>query len=278
MNLAEALAAAGIRFGGRRSDFTSGARGAAWWVHLDGEVGTAVDTQAPFVIEQIQRAVYSPADGKFGPNTLRAVFEAMRRANAPSSDFPGNDPQRPAEQLTRRVMEWAIALAFHGGRIQEVALPASIVLPNIGHPTRASGSSTFLEIVDLATGTARTPGSSEVAPSSTPGSSTPPSTPSTPAPATDHVAPLSPNPTVPQPLAPSSPFSAAVAGLTGGEQAALVAGGVGLVAVAVAAGNYFGSSEPTRAYYPPRAPAPSRAARRSARPPVKHRSRRGGWG
>ena len=89
-----------------RSSFTSANERSALWFYQrpDGRV-FLIQSQAPFVINQIQRAFgVNPVDGRFGPQTLAAI-----RADATRGGIT------LPNQLTAQVMAYALGKAFHRG-------------------------------------------------------------------------------------------------------------------------------------------------------------------
>jgi hypothetical protein len=136
--------------GGRRvSSFNDGTPGAlAFFWQAPTPPGASegraylVSTQSPFAIELIQRAVGTSVDGKFGDLTRRAV---IADANVHGVPFP------PEEPALAPLMSYALNRAFFGG-VGRVALPGSVVYPNIVTAQRANGNSTRVVIRDIATG------------------------------------------------------------------------------------------------------------------------------
>lgn len=136
--------------GGRKvSSFADGTPGALafFWqapTPSGAEEGRAylVSTQSPFAIELIQRAVGTTVDGKFGDLTRRAVIADANARGVPFS---------PEEPALAPLMSYALNRAFFGG-VGRVALPGSVVYPNIVTAQRANGSSTRVVIRDIATG------------------------------------------------------------------------------------------------------------------------------
>ena len=159
-----------------RSSFTSANERSALWFYQrpDGRV-FLIQSQAPFVINQIQRAFgVNPVDGRFGPQTLAAI-----RADATRGGIT------LPNQLTAQVMAYALGKAFHRG-VGTVALPARFELPNVDRPTLSSSRSTFLGAIDIASGQAATidPGTGTVGqnlPPPAPSTTTTPAAPSQPA-------------------------------------------------------------------------------------------------
>lgn len=144
-----------------RSSFTSGNERSALWFY-ENPLGRdyLIQSQAPHVIRQIQRAFGSSVvDGRFGPQTLAAVRAAAAQDGI---TFPN--------QLTPEVMAYALRRAFHGG-VGTVVLPARNELPNVDRPNLAPSSSTFVGALDIATGQAvplQTTVNTPAAPSPTP--------------------------------------------------------------------------------------------------------------
>lgn len=125
-----------------RSSFTSSEERSALYFYARPDGRTfLIQTQAPYVIQQIQRAFgVNPVDGRFGPQTLQAVrAQALREGIT----LPN--------QLTAQVMSYALQKAIHRGS-GIVAIPARFELPDVDRPNLSTSRSTFLGAIDIATG------------------------------------------------------------------------------------------------------------------------------
>lgn len=129
--------------GHKVTSFRSGTPGAAafYWQAPAGRA-YIVNTQAPWLVERIQQAVGVAQDGRFGDQTRRAII-ANARANG--VNFADEEP------VLAPLLAYAINRALFGGQ-GRVGLPGAVVFPNINDARRATGSSTYLRIRDLATG------------------------------------------------------------------------------------------------------------------------------
>lgn len=125
-----------------RSSFTSSEERSALYFYARPDGRTfLIQTQAPFVINQIQRAFgVNPVDGRFGPQTLQAIRAQAMREGITLPD-----------QLTAQVMSYALQKAIHRGS-GIVAIPARFELPDVDRPNLSTSRSTFLGAIDIATG------------------------------------------------------------------------------------------------------------------------------
>jgi hypothetical protein len=127
------------------SSILSGTEGSLlYFFSPDGVRTYLVRTQAPFAVEQIQRAVGAQIDGRFGDATRLSIIRAMRADGINIADTT------PA---VGEVVAYALRRAFHDGR-GAVALPARFLYPNPSTAVRASGRSTLLQAIDTSTGQA----------------------------------------------------------------------------------------------------------------------------
>lgn len=111
-----------------------------------------IRTQAPWIIETIQRSVGTQVDGLFGPLTLAAIIARMRDAGENVSE--GAAP-------SHLVLQWALRHALFNDR-GAVAFPSRMVWPDPSHPARAPGSSSYLGLWSIDRGAQARP--DEVAP------------------------------------------------------------------------------------------------------------------
>lgn len=135
----------------RRASFTDGREAALAFMWEPAGVSNPrvylIKTQAPFVIEQLQRVFGTGIDGKFGDLTRKAVINGLR---AGGYNYPDNAP------VSVPFMADALAYGLFGGG--RVAFPAAVDLPNISSPRRATNptgrDSTLFSAIDVATGQA----------------------------------------------------------------------------------------------------------------------------
>lgn len=135
----------------RRASFTDGREASLVFMWEPAGVPTPrvylIKTQAPFVIEQLQRAFGAGIDGKFGDITRKAVINGLRAAGYNYADTAPVSVPFMADALAYGL--------FGGGR---VAFPAAVDLPNISSPRRATNpsgrDSTLFSALDVATGQA----------------------------------------------------------------------------------------------------------------------------
>ncbi len=133
----------------KRSSFLSGTLGALvfYWQAPETAPGVegkvyVVRTQAPFVIEAMQRAIGARVDGQFGDATRRLAVAAMRADGVEvPDDLPPLGP----------MMGYLLAKALFQGR-GSVAFPARVDWPNIATATRASGSQSMVATYDIDAG------------------------------------------------------------------------------------------------------------------------------
>lgn len=127
------------------SSILSGTEGSLLYFYSPDGVRTyLIRTQAPFAVEQIQRAVGAQVDGRFGDATRLAIIRRMR---ADGINIPDTTP------AVEQVVAYALRRAFHDGR-GAVALPPRFLYPNPSTATRAQGRSTLLQAIDTSTGQA----------------------------------------------------------------------------------------------------------------------------
>lgn len=128
--------------GRNASSFTSGNQGAALWFYENPNgVVFLVISEAPYVIQRIQRAFgVTPVDGRFGPQTLAAIRADAARAGIQFQNA-----------VDHQLMAYALRKAFHSG-VGRVAVPSRVELPNPDNAVLASGSSTYINALNIRTG------------------------------------------------------------------------------------------------------------------------------
>lgn len=236
------------RRGVKVSTFVQGINnGTVWFWEAPGGNVYLYRAHPRFVIEQIQRAVSSAVDGRFGDLTRTALLRALASRGIEVD---------AAQPVNGALMAAALDLAFHNGR-GRVGLPQNVQLPDVSRPALPAGNSTVVQAFDLAGGTANPVavtqlGPNDIAPSNatTPAVPQGPTTPAAPPPAPAPPA-LPTIPTAPvnlaasltlptlgapcptgyvrqTPGAPCTPSRGLVAGIVAG-----ILGAVGVVGVAV---------------------------------------------
>ena len=85
-----------------------------------------VKTQAPYVIEQIQRRIGATVDGRFGDGTRRGIIARMRAAGI---NVPDSEPVGPS------MLAFALVDTFFGNGA--VGFPSPMDMPNVGSAPRA---------------------------------------------------------------------------------------------------------------------------------------------
>jgi hypothetical protein len=138
------------------SDFTSGAPGAAWWMTLVGADRVLCTTDGATFVRGLQTALRGRVragqsydgvtvagssvaiDGRWGPMTARALWLALKQANAPALLYNAVAYDGRRRQVTRNSLIAAIWLGHAFGRqgdapqrpdVVQIVVPSSVVPP-----------------------------------------------------------------------------------------------------------------------------------------------------